>query len=143
MESVQSMLCNFTDADWYMMIERLFNVIATGPFQARGRTDQKKYHVSYSVICLGWFELLPWSPEVEAMANGDQEVLKYLGVKLALVTLVFLVCPGLPKFFQLSQPPMTGYLLTVLMSCKGELAFYSGEGTRETSTTFHEGSYKI
>ena len=31
---------------------------------------------------------------------------------------------------------MTGYLLTVLMSCKGELAFYSGEGTRETSTTF-------
>ena len=72
------------------------------------------------------------------MPTGDQEVLKYLGVKLALVTLVFLVCPGLPKFFQLSQPPMTGYLLTVLMSCKGELAFYSGEGTRETSTTCHD-----
>ena len=136
------MLCNFMDSHWYMMIERLFNVIATGPFQARGRTDQKKYHVSYSVICLGWFELLPWSPEVEAMANGDQEVLKKLGVKLALVTVVFLVSPGLPKFFQLSQSPMTGYLLTVL-SGNGELEFYFVERTRETPTTFHEGSYKI
>ena len=75
------------------------------------------------------------------MANGDQEVLNYLGVKLALVTLVFLVCPGLPKFFQLSQPPMTGYLLTVL-SGNGELVFYFGEGIWETSTTFYEGSCK-
>ena len=38
---------------------------------------------------------------------------------------------------------MMGYLLTVLMSGNGELVFYSGKGTRETSTTFHEGSYKI
>ena len=72
------------------------------------------------------------------MPNGDQEVLKYLGVnffgssKLALVTLVFLVCSGLSKIFQLSQLPMMGYLVTELMNCKAELAFYSGEGTRET-----------
>ena len=81
-------------------------------------------------------------PGGRSNGNGDQEDLKYLGVKLALVTLVFLVCPGLPKFFQLSQPPMMGYLLTVL-SGNGELVFYFGQGTRETSTTFHEGSYKI
>ena len=36
-----------------------------------------------------------------------------------------------------------GYLLTVLMSGNGAFAFYSGEGTLETSTIFQQGSYKI
>ena len=46
-------------------------------------------------------------------------------------------------FFQLSQPSMMGYLPTVRMRGKGELAFYSGEGTLEMPISFHEGSYKI
>ena len=49
------------------------NVIATGSFEARGRTDKNKYHVSYCVSCLGWFESLSWSREVEAMATGTRK----------------------------------------------------------------------
>ena len=49
-------------------------------------------------------------------------------------------------WMSLAGPMHTGCvtsLLTVLMSGNRELAFYSGEGTRETSTTFHAGCYKI
>ncbi len=70
--------------------------------------------------------------------------------KLALVTLVLPVCLGLLKCFQLSLPPMMGYLLTVLMSGNGELAFYSGEGigkrlphSMKVLTEFHEDLNKV
>ena len=35
------------------------------------------------------------------------------------------------------------FLLVVLMSGNGELVFYAGEGTLETSTTCQQGSYKV
>ena len=63
--------------------------------------------------------------------------------KLVGVTLAFLVFLGLLKYFHLSQTPIMGYLLTLLVSGNGALAFSSGEGTLETSTMCLQGFYKL
>ena len=50
---------------------------------------------------------------------GSLEVFRgvFFGIlKLVGVTLVFIVCLGLSKYFHLLQTSMMGYLLTVLMS---------------------------
>ncbi len=60
-------------------------------------------------------------------------------LKLVGVTLVIIVCLGLPKYFHLLQTSTMGYLSTVLMSGNRELAFHSGRGIRETSITCYEG----
>ena len=73
----------------------------------------------------------------------------YLGVifywlpKLVGVTLAFLLCLGLLKYFHLLQTPIMGYLFMLLMSGNGALAFSSGEGTLETSTMCLQGFYKL
>ena len=54
---------------------------------------------------------MPGSLELEAMPNGDYNVLKYLGMhfslvpKLVGVTLALLVCFALLKYLYLSQTP--------------------------------------
>ena len=54
---------------------------------------------------------------------------------------LFLFVLGFFSFFQLLQSSMMVYLVTVLISGNGELVFSSGEGTRETFTTFYEWSF--
>ncbi len=59
---------------------------------------------------------------------------------LQIFSFVF-VCFGFFIFFQLLQSSMMVYLFTVLITGNGELVFSSGEGTRETFTTFYEWSF--
>ena len=47
---------------------------------------------------------------------------------------------GRQLMFLTYQLLTVGYLLTVAMTGDGELGFDSGEGARETATTFKEGS---
>ena len=51
------------------------------------------------------------------------------------------VCFGFFFFFSCYSLSMVVYLFTVLITGNGELVFSSGEGARETFTTFYEWSF--